>query len=305
LRVQVARKSRWGRERTAGAVLIAGLLGLQALGDPTDAGATQHTVDFERARAKFLNPRELLQAAEASKTAFTVETSRCADVAVNQFAALTWQKQAPELENPAWVKRPDGSLDLAERPTSPEAARLVDQAERLYDAKEYEKAAAAYRKVLEVDPSSDSAQLGLGDCAYRQHRFEEALPFYRLAEQANPASSLSFHFRGDALVALGRVEEAREAYLEALIREPRRTWLQQDLDFIQTKLGLLVQDNLFHPMALARRRVGDVQVCLVDTTPHWLAYGMCKALWIGRRATAWRGRVVRTITSLGRRKRNA
>jgi tetratricopeptide (TPR) repeat protein len=80
-----------------------------------------------------------------------------------------------------------------------------------------------YREALEHRPTSGAARLGLGVAMYRLHRYEDAIQEFdragRLLRAAPDRARANFN-RGNASVALARLEDALEAYQAALRLDP-------------------------------------------------------------------------------------
>jgi tetratricopeptide (TPR) repeat protein len=89
----------------------------------------------------------------------------------------------------------------------------------LHSAEQWAAAGDAYRKLLEYDPQSDVARVGLGECLMHEGRLEEALAsFDGCGSEAAQAQALF----GKAVVLqlLGRSDEADSAYERLLSLEP-------------------------------------------------------------------------------------
>ena len=71
-----------------------------------------------------------------------------------------------------------------------------------------------------ADRSDPVAVSGLAQLAVTQHRFREAIPLARRALRVDPESTLAFGALGDALLAVGRHEEAFRAYDRLAARGP-------------------------------------------------------------------------------------
>ncbi len=71
---------------------------------------------------------------------------------------------------------------------------------------------AALRRALRVDGSEPNAVLGLGSLALIRHEFRQALRYGKKAERLLIGSSRPYGVTGDALVELGRYEEAFQAF---------------------------------------------------------------------------------------------
>jgi len=80
------------------------------------------------------------------------------------------------------------------------------------DASFLPRSEAALRRALRVTPDDPYAVLGLGSLALIQHEFREALRYGRRAERLLPGSARPYGVIGDALVELGRYDEAFDAF---------------------------------------------------------------------------------------------
>jgi tetratricopeptide (TPR) repeat protein len=80
------------------------------------------------------------------------------------------------------------------------------------DPSYYPRAAGVLRRALRLAPRNELATSGLASLALSQHRFHSALRLSRRALTLTPASARNYGLLGDALVELGRYEEAFRAY---------------------------------------------------------------------------------------------
>lgn len=102
--------------------------------------------------------------------------------------------------------------------------RDVVRGNKSYKNEKYVESEVDYRKGLEQNASSFSANFNLGNALYRQEKYEDA------AEQFAKASALAGsnkeriaaaqHNRGNALLSAQKIEEAIDAYKEALRNNP-------------------------------------------------------------------------------------
>jgi tetratricopeptide (TPR) repeat protein len=76
----------------------------------------------------------------------------------------------------------------------------------------YERSEDALRRSLALDPSDYNAVTGLAALAASRHRFDEALVVARRAVRLSPTSSAAYGILGDALLELGRYEQAFAAF---------------------------------------------------------------------------------------------
>jgi tetratricopeptide (TPR) repeat protein len=79
---------------------------------------------------------------------------------------------------------------------------------------------AALRRALRVRPSEASAVLGLGSLALIQHDFRQALHYGRRAHRLLPYATRPYGVIGDALVELGRYDEAFAAFERMVALRP-------------------------------------------------------------------------------------
>jgi len=79
----------------------------------------------------------------------------------------------------------------------------------------YDKAEAAYRKVLSLDPDYQGVWLNLGSTAFRRGNIRQALQLYQKEQQAHP-SAAAMHQIGRVYAKLGKTDSARYAYEQAI-----------------------------------------------------------------------------------------
>jgi tetratricopeptide (TPR) repeat protein len=76
------------------------------------------------------------------------------------------------------------------------------------DASYYARAEAAYRRALQLDQRDLAATIGLGSVALSRHEFRRGLVLGRRALALSPSTAEGYGVVGDALVELGRYEQA-------------------------------------------------------------------------------------------------
>ena len=105
-------------------------------------------------------------------------------------------------------------------------ARLVGRARFLMESWQYEKAIAAYKKLIEessdesfIYAAGAEAHVRIAECLFHLHRYAEAADWFKKARKDYRTGSGRFMPRiklGDTLAKLGRLDEARKAYRSAL-----------------------------------------------------------------------------------------
>ncbi|MDX3641501.1 tetratricopeptide repeat protein [Streptomyces sp. MB09-02B] len=96
----------------------------------------------------------------------------------------------------------------------------VEQARVKGDPSRYPQAEKALQRSLELRPDNDPALAGLAALAAARHEFEDALRYADKALQENPYSERALCSRVDALVELGRYDDALKAVRLADTRRP-------------------------------------------------------------------------------------
>lgn len=270
-----------------GSVLVAGTA-LAGPPEQLDAGASiKNMYLFEgpnRGRTPILDGPQMVELMKKSSTHYVVTEAggqECSDVAVSEFAGLMWPAQGGEIPTPTWATDADGGSFVRPYQQSDAARALFKQGEERFLEAKYDEAAVFYQKALGLSPHDYLALLALGDCAFRKGFLSDALELYQRAEKENPADARSYFFQASIYAAQGQVERALDAYADALVRSPRRVTLHQGIQARSKQLGVSIADERFHPLTLARRKGDTVQVCIASPTPHWVAYGVCKAIWLG------------------------
>ncbi|WP_149823320.1 tetratricopeptide repeat protein [Streptomyces tailanensis] len=96
----------------------------------------------------------------------------------------------------------------------------VEQARTKGDPSRYPQAEKALKRSLKLRPDNDPALAGLAALAAARHEFEDALGYADRALKENPYSERALCTRIDALVELGRYDEALKAARLADTRRP-------------------------------------------------------------------------------------
>jgi len=102
------------------------------------------------------------------------------------------------------------------------AAGLVYQqrARETGDAVYLTKAEQVFERALELEPREPTATEGMAALALSRHEFGKALRIARRAQELSPGSTRPVALAGDALIELGRYDEAFAAYDEVGTRKP-------------------------------------------------------------------------------------
>lgn len=113
-----------------------------------------------------------------------------------------------------------------------EANKTVREGNRLYQDKEYDKAADQYRKALEQQPGLAAAKYNLGHALYKAGKKEEAIAAYKDAMEALPNAtdqSNAWYNQGVAWQNMQKLKECISAYKESLRLDPTNQDARQNL----------------------------------------------------------------------------
>ncbi|MGH7235491.1 MAG: tetratricopeptide repeat protein [Nitrospiraceae bacterium] len=110
------------------------------------------------------------------------------------------------------------SAALDAKPGDPEAGYYL--AQTLLRLKKYEAAEGIFRKLLEGDPASGRAWLGLGIVQYNRGQYADALVSLAAAEKASPTEPLVHYYMGLIYNELEAFEKSPEKFHQAMALSP-------------------------------------------------------------------------------------
>jgi tetratricopeptide (TPR) repeat protein len=166
--------------------------------------------------------------------------------------------------------------------TDPEAAKRVEAAEQAYAAHKLDEALALYQQALQLDPRCYHAALFSGDVYFSRADFGKAIEWFSKAVAIDPDRETAFRYWGDALMRTGRVSEAHERYIAAVIAEPYNRLPREMLARYATAIKAPLQ---WPAIALPRVEValknGKPEVAYDPASgPLILAYALARAKWL-------------------------
>lgn len=166
---------------------------------------------------------------------------------------------------------------------------------------EIEKALAAYKHALELDPNLYEAALYAGDMEFRlahdskdggdrKQHFGQAGIWFAKAIAIDPDRETAYRYWGDSLDEEGKTEEARDRFIEAIIAEP----YSGDRAYVGlSQWGERHQVSMRHPKIeipanLTSKKPGEVNITLDskvfkrddDGSAAWMMYGIIRAGWM-------------------------
>jgi tetratricopeptide (TPR) repeat protein len=117
----------------------------------------------------------------------------------------------------------------------------------------YPRAAGVLRRAAALAPRNELAASGLAALALSQHRFRDALALARRVRALAPTAARSYGLLGDALVELGRYDEAFRAFDRMSRLKPNLTAYAR-VSYGRELLGR--QQGAIHAMSLAAQAAG-------------------------------------------------
>ena len=252
----------------ASCALVAGITSWAASDEP--AGEQGH----------FLTPRELAELGEKSEVQYaTTIVKNVSELPAFRHPGLPKSGLLQGTAYPVISRGSDGSRSLFSFRLSALASKALEDAEPLFQSKDYTRALPIYRKASLKDPKCYVLYMSMGDCYLFSGNPVAALDNYDKAIALNPDDFHGHWFRASALIELEKPEEARHAYARALAMAPQNQSLLKAINSRTGRLGVHAKEELFHPRAMARQE-GDKFVIYTVEGLHWWLYGLCKAVWL-------------------------
>ena len=117
------------------------------------------------------------------------------------------------------------------------AARLLERADRLFEAQQFNAAYAAYKQVLEKSPKSVHALLRLADCSLWLGDSETGLVWVDKVLRLAPHSAPAWEKKGEPLLAWRKPREAIKALDKALALDGQMNLARLNLSIAYQTLG--------------------------------------------------------------------
>ena len=161
----------------------------------------------------------------------------------------------------------------------------VDQAMRDGEAAfargDDEGALKAYKQALLLDPKLYEAALFIGDVYFKKKDFERSGDWVGQAVQIAPNQETAYRYWGDALMATGKMDEARAKFVDAIIAEPynRASWIGLT-QWAQRKKVSLGHPPIEIPTAV-KSEGGKTSISIdpasKEGSTYWMAYALKRA----------------------------
>jgi tetratricopeptide (TPR) repeat protein len=235
---------------------------------------------------RFLSTSEVLKIVDESDTLYNIVFSLedLADVNSANTAGRLFPLSVQPIESPWRIQKNDGSTEIIEFPFSPEALKMINEAESHFTGKRYLQAVAAYQSLLKQFPECYLGYAHLGDTYFVTQQYEKAIECFDKAIAINPLDHRTFFYKADALMCLGRCAEAKTAYIHSLSLRPRYPFALANLRHYAKTLNIEVRTDLFQPRAVVGPDKNNGVAVHAAKEPHpalWLSYAATKAVWLG------------------------
>ncbi len=163
------------------------------------------------------------------------------------------------------------------------------KAEGFFSQGKFDDALALYQKALALDPNLYEAALFSGDIYNEKKDFAQAESWYQKAIAIDPLRETAYRYSATPLMKQGKVDQARERYIEAFITEPYSRFSVSGI----TQWAEVTNTRLAHPEIDIPTQVtfdekGDVRINLDatallggknDGSFAWISYGATRSLW--------------------------
>ncbi len=240
----------------------------------------------EQKNGKISAPADILTRIEKSPTAFEVREIGELDVSRGRLTEELWRPLGKYGDLPKIVRKKDGSISLQRWP-APNASAKKEMAlgETAYQAKNFADASMHYRKAAQLEPSYYLAYAYLGDALlFGDEDLEGALAQYEKAIALNPDDYRLYFFRSTVHRKLQHGAQSIADLRHALMLKPHNEVLLNMVRNSRGASGLRAEPDVFVPRAFVRRADETKVDVFVDARPEWVAWAMCKALWLDDKA---------------------
>ncbi len=232
------------------------------------------TVPSAHAEEPLLGPADYLKILTESKLRYNVNTKPAATPVTEMDCGRRFESTR--------VTGTGDAKKLIDWVVKPEAVKLLDEAEALFQAKKYAEAGEKYQAAAIADPEAVNAYLFYGDSLlFGKNDAERALAQYRKGIALDPTLPMGHLYASTALTRLGRLDEAREEIIQALVDHPAYEAVWKILAEQPTAWGNKpVVRYKFEPPAGYLGVPGKNGIDMyAGSDLRWLGYVTCKAVW--------------------------
>src|SRR5260370_10533492 len=168
-----------------------------------------------------------------------------------------------------------------------EVEAAMQRGEAAFAPCECEDAIAGYLQALALDPKLYYSAVNIGDSYFRLKKTDQAGEWFAKAIQIEPNEETAYRYWGDALLADGRIKEARAKLIEGLVANPYRqtswnglnNWISQNHVSYKEISIKLPQAPEVDAKGGTTMQVDPATLGKNDGGEAWMTYPMERTLW--------------------------
>jgi tetratricopeptide (TPR) repeat protein len=170
-----------------------------------------------------------------------------------------------------------------------EANAFMVAAEALFSQGKLDEALKNYQQALALDPGLYHAALFSGDVFTQKGDFAQAEIWYKKAIEIDPTRETAYRYSATPLMKSGKIEAARDRYIEAYITEPYNKFTTAGLiQWAQATHTSLAHPKIDIPTNITFDEKGDAKINLDagslmgsvdDGSFAWISYGATRSTW--------------------------
>ena len=165
-----------------------------------------------------------------------------------------------------------------------EASAKMKEGEEAFGKGDNDGALAAYSAALKLDPKLYHAALFAGDVCFRKKDVACASEWFGKAVAIDPARETAYRYWGDALMAAGKMMEARDKFIESVIAEPtQKPWAglmnwakRNDCQLSAPKIDRPQMNDVPQTMVVNPQDFEDKEG---TGRSAWISYSVVRAAW--------------------------
>ena len=177
------------------------------------------------------------------------------------------------------------------------ADAAIREGEEAFVRGDMDKALAAYKRALSIDPQLYTAALFAGDvefkkgygstdAKFRSDQFDKAGIWFAKAIAINPDRETAYRYWGDALDAQGKTDQARDKFVDAIIAEPYNRGVYDGLTQWADRHKVDLGHPKIEPPNSTRTEDGKTTLSIdpktlnsTDGSGNWLMYDLTRIAW--------------------------
>jgi tetratricopeptide (TPR) repeat protein len=165
--------------------------------------------------------------------------------------------------------------------------QAMQQAEADFARGDLDKAREGYMRAYLLDPKQYYTALFMGDAYFKQRQPTFAGEWFSNAIKIDPNVETAHRYWGDTLLGVGKLDEARSQYIEAIIADPYNAASWGGLKNWTTRTKLQLSWLKLKDRVAVEVKDGKTNVTLDNSLSKddpsmggWLSYGVSRALWM-------------------------